>query len=164
MNSGHIIKYRPKAQDKFYTPVALAKTLVPMVPFVRGDSLCDPFRGKGAFFNEFPAGYKQTWQEIDDGRDFFSVTKPSDWLISNPPYSCLDEVLEHSCTVAKKGFAYLLLGHALTPRRLEKIGELGFGLTKVHLCKVFLWYGISAFCVFEWGKPHIIEYDRVVWR
>jgi len=164
MNSGHKIKYRLSPQDKFYTPPELASSLVPIVPASRSDSFFDPFRGKGAFYDAF-TGHESGWAELDEGLDFFD-TPPNqwDWLISNPPYSNLDDVLEASCSIAKKGFAYLLLGHALTPRRLERIGELGFGLTSIHLCKVFKWYGISAFCVFEKGKKHIINYDRKVWR
>lgn len=163
MNSGHKIKYRLKPQDRFYTPPDLAASLVPLVP-VEG-VLCDPFRGKGAFFDAFPKDHAKSWAELDDGKDFFDLPLNGyDWLISNPPYSNLDDVLEASCRIARKGFAYLLLGHALTPRRLERIGQLGFGLTSIHLCKVFKWYGISAFCVFEKGKPHILGFDRKVWR
>jgi len=165
MNTGHKIKYRLTPQDKFYTPPELAASLVPLVPVKRSDTLCDPFRGKGAFFDAFPKGHEKSWAELDDGRDFFDFpSKGYDWLISNPPYSNLDDVLEASCRIARRGFAYLLLGHALTPRRLERVGQLGFGLTKVHLCKVFKWYGISAFCVFERGKNSIIDFDRTVWR
>jgi hypothetical protein len=29
---------------------------------------------------------------------------------------------------------------------------------------VFKWFGISAFCVFEKGKPSVIQYDRKVWH
>jgi len=164
MNTGHKIKYRSVPQDKFYTPIDLSSFLVPLVPFLREDTLFDPFKGKGAFFNCFPKGYKRDWAEIDEGYDFFEVKEKWDWLISNPPYSCLDAVFEKSCQVAQKGFAYLLLGHALTPRRLANIENLGFGLTKIHMCKVFKWYGISMFCVFEKGEKHIIDFDRKVWR
>lgn len=164
MNSGHKIKYRATPQDKFYTPTELAASLVPLVPAWRQDTFFDPFRGQGAFYENF-TGHVSGWAEIDEGLDFFD-TPPGqwDWLISNPPYSNLDDVLEHSCRVAKKGFAYLLLGHAITPKWLERIEALGFGLTKIHLCKVFKWYGISAFCIFERGKRSVIEYDRKVWR
>lgn len=172
MNSGHKIKYRATPQDKFYTPPELAKSLVPLVPIRKtdsqADSLLDPFKGMGAFYDAFPDGHEKAYTEIDEGTDFFNLIpdRPFQfhWLISNPPYSNLDDVLEHSCRVARVGFAYLLLGHAITPKRLERVEELGFGLTKIHLCKVFKWYGISAFCVFEKGKKSIIEYDRKVWR
>ncbi len=164
-NTGHKIKYRSKSQDKFYTPVELATLLIGLVPITIGDTLCDPFRGRGAFFDNFPKGHQKNWAEIDDGRDFFDLPEKSyDWLISNPPYSNLDEVIEKSVKVARKGFAYLLLGHAITPKRLEAIKIAGFGLTKIHLSKVFKWYGISTFCVFEKGKSNLLEYDRKVWR
>ena len=165
INIGHKIKYRVKPQDRFYTPVDLAVSLIGLVPVAENDTLCDPFKGKGAFYDNFPKGHEKEWAEIDEGRDFFEIPENSyDWLISNPPYSNLDEVLEKSAGIARKGFAYLLLGHAITPKRLEAIKGAGFGLTKVHLSKVFKWYGISAFCVFERGKSNLLEYDRKVWR
>ena len=40
----------------------------------------------------------------------------------------------------------------------------GYGLTKMHYCKVFKWYGMSAIVQFEKNKEGIISYDRVVWR
>jgi hypothetical protein len=173
MNSeiGHSIKHRQKPNDVIYTPRDLAKTLVDKVsPKIKlGDIVLDPFKGGGAFYDHFffqppEKGGRNDWCEIEQGRDFFEWDEQVDWCISNPPWSLVDDVLKHTCEVSRKGFAYLLNNHGCTPRRLEICENAGFGLTKMHLCKVFEWYGIAAFCVFEKDKESIIEYDRTVWR
>lgn len=109
-----------------------------------------------------PAGSE--WCEIDSGRDFWDWSMPVDWLVSNPPYSCIDAVLEHSARLARKGFGYLLGINNLTPRRIEAMDKAGFGITKVHLCKVFKFYGMSAFVLWQRNHDGIVGYDRVVWR
>ena len=40
----------------------------------------------------------------------------------------------------------------------------GYGLTKMHMCKVFKWFGMSFIVQFELDKENCISYDRVVWR
>lgn len=158
---GHSIKHRENPNDVIYTPRELAAELVREVPFGPGETLLDPFRGGGAFFDHMPGA---EWCEIAEGRDFFEWADPVDWCISNPPWSMVDRVLEHTCEISRKGFAYLLANHGLTPRRLEIVEAAGFGLTKMRLSKVFKWYGIAAFCVFQRDAKSIVGYDRTVWR
>jgi hypothetical protein len=124
--------------------------------------VCDPFRGSGAFHSHMPPG--SPWSEVKEGRDFFASADPVDWFVSNPPYSVTDRVLAHSASRARRGFGYLLPLHAITPRRIEAMESAGFGLSTVHLCKVFRWYGMSAFCLWQTGVGSIIRYDRTVWR
>ena len=54
------------------------------------------------------AGYKVIWSHIDDGKDFFTY-EPEHWdiLISNPPFSKKDAVLEKAYSF-NKPFALLL--------------------------------------------------------
>ena len=164
---GHDIKHRQKPNDVIYTPRDLAAYLFEIFgqqsSYQSGDSILDPFKGGGAFYDNFPADNRD-WAEIEQGRDFWEWSEPVDWCVSNPPWSMVDKVLEHTCEISTKGFAYLLNNHGCTPRRLEICEEAGFGLTVMHLSKVFEWYGIAAFCVFEKDKESIISYDRKVWR
>jgi hypothetical protein len=37
-------------------------------------------------------------------------------------------------------------------------------MTKMHMCKVFKWYGMSVMVQFEKSKNNVITYDRQVWR
>ncbi|MDD5014626.1 MAG: N-6 DNA methylase [Atribacterota bacterium] len=155
----HNIKHREIANDEFFTPPKLTKLLIGLVPLKKGEIILDPAKGQGVFFNSFP---KDTINQATD--DFFNFTKKQHWLITNPPYSKIDEWLKHSCEISTKGFAYLLGLHNLTPRRIEMCEKMGFGITKIHLCKVFKWFGISAFIIWQKNKKGIIKYNRKVWR
>lgn len=155
----HKIKHRKIPNDEFYTPEKLVWRLMKLVPLKEDDSVLDSAVGNGVFYNNFP---KHTINQATD--DFFGFITKYDWLITNPPYSKLDKWLEHSCKRARKGFAYLLGLHNLTPRRIEMCEKEGFGITKIHLCKVFKWFGISAFIIWQKNKKGIINYDRKVWR
>lgn len=93
--------------DKCMTPPDIAEMLIGLLPIKRGQTLLDPFKGKGAFYNHFPDGTIVSWCEIDEGSDFFACQAKFDWLISNPPYSIFDAVLDHSFEIANN-VAYLV--------------------------------------------------------
>jgi len=158
----HKIKHRKIPNNDFFTPEKLAKSLIKLVPIESTDIVCDNAYGKGVFYKNFPDVLVK--QFCNEKMDFLKWHTKQTWFITNPPYSNLDKWLEHSCKFAIKGFAYLLGLHNLTPRRIEMCEKMGFGITQIHLCKVFKWFGISAFIVWEKGKQGIIKYDRVVWR
>lgn len=160
----HNIKQREKARDKFYTPKLLAEKLISYVPLKEGDIVLDPALGNGAFYSQYPSYVEKDYCEIEEGKDFYSYNKKVDWIITNPPYSNLDDWIKKTLRVCSKGFAYLLGINNITPRRIEMINKRNFGLTFIHLCKVFKWYGISAFFQFEKEEENIISYDREVWR
>ena len=154
------IRYRKYANDEFYTPSELAVSLVGMVPVVDGDVVMDNAATNPVFYDAL--GTTVTRKRTGD---FFSVPPGSvDWGVTNPPYSKLNDWFAHSTKTCRKGFAYLLGFNNITPRRIELCEKEGFGLSTVHLCKVFKWFGMSAFCVFEKGKPSVIRYDRTVWH
>lgn len=165
MNSkiAHSIKHRDKPNNEFYTPEKLAKKLIKLVPLKDLDIICDNAYGTGRFYKNFPENTIN--QACKD--DFFKWKAKQNWLITNPPYSNLDEWLKHSCKIATKGFAYLLGLHNLTPRRIEMCEKMGFKIIHIHMCKVFEWFGISAFIIWRKTKKNKdvkLTYDRIVWR
>jgi hypothetical protein len=96
-----------------------------------------------------------------------SLISTADWIISNPPFSCMNEWLEKSCDVATTGFAYLIGSYSITPKRLELIESKGFYLTRLHFFKVGAWFGTQAFVIFEKreAKPSVqITYSRKVYK
>jgi len=153
----HKIKHRQISNDEFYTPEVLAKKLIGIVPLKENDLILSAAYGTGNFYKHFPKNKEYT-------TDFFSWNKKVDWIIDNPPYSILDKWLEHSAEICKKGFAYLLGLHNLTPKRIEMLEKQGFYIKSIFICKVFKWYGISAFIIWEKHPKGIIDYDRIVWR
>lgn len=158
----HNIKHRQHANDEFMTPKELARTLVPKVPIELGSTILDPCPGEGAFINAYPSGGYNFG--LAPHENFLEFDWQVDYIITNPPYSDLDRWLEHSFKIARIGVCLLLGLHNITPKRLELANEAGFGLYGLHLCKVFHWFGISAFCIWLKDQPDIVTYDRVVWR
>lgn len=156
----HDIKHRAVPNDEFYTPIELAKTCIALVPIGFKDTVLDSAYGGGAFWENLPkcsTNYST--------REFENWTQPVDWIVTNPPYSLLNKWwLPHTYELAQKGFGYLIGQGNLTCKRIEEANAAGFGLTKLHMCKVFKWFGMSYFVVFEKGKPNIISFDRKVWR
>lgn len=84
--------------DKCMTPLAIAKQLVDLLNLPENETYLDPFAGTNAFYDNLPVN--KDWCEIDKGRDFFDYTKKVDWIVSNPPYSIFDSVLDHSFELA----------------------------------------------------------------
>ena len=161
----HSIKHRQVAKDIFYTPDAVAKKHISLVPSIDSDLWLDPFRGKGAYYDHFPSEVKE-WNEIEEGRDFFTYEGKPDVICSNPPYSLIDRVLQKSVELRPRVISYLLLHGALTPKRLEFLNGAGYGLTGIYITKVYSWYGMTEAYTFEKAKENLalITYDRIVHR
>jgi len=66
------------------TPKNLAKDLIPFVPLVEGDRVIEPFKGEGAFYDALPTFVQKDWAEIQQGRDYQTLTSEYDWVITNP--------------------------------------------------------------------------------
>jgi hypothetical protein len=179
------IKNRREAKDIFITPTDLAKKHIDIVKNILKDTidcgedceLCggvqrwyDPFRATGRYFDNFPEGEKteKVWSEITDGKDFFEEDEGLEptAIVSNPPYSNIQAVLEHSVNLNPLIISYLLGLHNLTPKRIEYMENNGYKIVNIHMCKVFKWFGMSAIITWERSnnKKGIIDYDRTVWR
>ena len=76
----------------------------------------------------------------------------------------IDKVLEKSVSLSPHTISYLIGINNLTPKRIEYMENKGYYITKIHLCKVYKWYGMSCIVVWEKDKKGIINYDRIVWK
>ena len=79
--------------EKYYlhqTPIELAKVLIDTIPLNPGDSVLEPFKGEGSFYDNLPDFVVKHWTEIEDGRDYKTWTTPVDWVITNPPFKLGD--------------------------------------------------------------------------
>ena len=130
--------------DKVYTPEPIAKLIISK--FALAGKVLDPFKGKGAFYNNLPESVEKNWCEIDDGRDFFEYKEHVDWIISNPPYSIYDEVMEHSFEVADNIVYLVPLSKVVSSLgRIKKLYDFG-GVPYIYII------GASR-CGFPFGFP-----------
>ena len=161
----HAIKHRTTAKDVFYTPSAVARHHISLIPAVEGEVWFDAFRGKGIYYNNFPRAAKD-WCEITEDKDFFTYTGKVDVICTNPPYSLLDKIFVKSIELKPRVISYLLLHGAMTPKRMKLFNDAGYGLTGIYITKVFKWYGMAEAYTFEKDKPNLasITYDRIVHR
>lgn len=90
--------YNPN--DDIMTPRHIAKRIIDELPINTFDALLDPFKGDGAFYDQFPITLHRYWCEIKEGKDFFDFKTPVEWIISNPPYSKFTDVMQHSYKIA----------------------------------------------------------------
>jgi hypothetical protein len=158
------IKKREQPNDKFYTPDAAVKTHIDFIKDLIGDGICyEPFAGLGAYLSHLPPN--TVWTELDNGKDFFDFNEKVEYIVSNPPYSCIDKVLEHSVELNPSMISYLIGVNNLTARRLEYMNKHGYYLERVKMLKIYKWYGMSFICVWVKGSgADCIQYDRVVYK
>ena len=87
-----------------------------------------------------------------------------DIICSNPPYSIIDKILEKSVALNPRVISYLIGVNNLTAKRIEYMENNGYGLKKIHMCKVWKWFGMSFIVQFEKGEKSCMSFDRIVWR
>lgn len=131
---GNEIQHRDQANDIFITPSNLARKLIEEVPISPGDVLCDAFAGllgNQPFRENYPEDNVSYFMEIREGLDAFSCTDQWDWIVTNPPFSDINRVLEYSTWSCRKGFAYILPNHGLSYRRIKMCEERGFKICRL---------------------------------
>jgi hypothetical protein len=158
------IQEREKTNDLIYTPKPLALDMIKLCDIKETDKVLDCSLGGGVFYDNFPV-CERDWCEIDRGRDFFVYTKNKkyDWVIGNPPYSLWTKWLDHTCKITDK-FCYIFGVYNLTPSRLGRIFDNGFGITSFTICKVDWWFSPSYLVVFEKNKKSIINNIKTAYK
>jgi hypothetical protein len=152
------------------TPKELAKDLMAFVPLVPGDRVVEPFKGEGAFYDVFPDFVSKDWAELEQGRDYQTLTAEYDWVITNPPFQIETGgkrvntfwfLLDYYSQRAKKGIAFLgndTCFSTLTPRRQALLKERGWSLSKVVVCSVKKWRGRYFFFVLQKEGDNFMDY------
>lgn len=83
--------------DEFYTPLYAVKPIFKYLK--KGSTIWCPFDTEDSYFVRYAKqqGFKVLHSHLDEGKDFFKI-KPKadkiDYIVSNPPYSCKNEVLK----------------------------------------------------------------------
>ena len=149
---------RPKTFH--YTNPEMVKYLLSKTP-IKG-SVLDAGSGKNKVWFKNLKGRKFEC-EIDDGVDFFEWNKKVDWVVGNPPYHESWKFTEKALTVANKGIAWLLNNQALnshfTPRRLQRMSELGFHYSKIIVVADKRWFGRYYYLILEKKPNNFIEWN-----
>jgi hypothetical protein len=149
-----------KKKDIVYTPDLVAEDCLKVTqPFLdKDDILFEPFAGGDAFYKQFPKENKKEWCEITRGRDFLTSDIECDWIITNPPYSIMNDILPKFFK-CRKGFCLLVNNLTITPPRLRKINEAGFYISFIYYFKVSSWFGYQFYYIFEkrLDKKNLLE-------
>ena len=128
--------------NEYYTPYYGVE---PILEYVSKDKTvwCPFDKEWSAFVQSFKkSGNKVIHSHIDDGQDFFTYepSEPYDIIVSNPPFSCKDEILERLYKLDKP-FMMLLPVHTLQgKKRVDLFKRYGLQLlvfdTRVgfHFC------------------------------
>jgi len=115
-------------KDKVYTPTALAKEIINH--FSPKGSILEPCSGKGAFSNNMVCDTC----EIDEGTDFFNISKRYDWIITNPPFSKLRQFMEHAFKLDTGNVVFLIYINGITTKaRINLLTKYGYGIREICL-------------------------------
>jgi DNA modification methylase len=143
----------PDSITKHYTPEALAKRLIELVPIKATDTVLDPSAGRNNVFLKHVKAKRKLRCEIEEGMDFLAAPLLNyDWAITNPPYHLLRKFVDKTAEEANKGFAFLVNingVNSFTPLCLDNLRTRGFYLRHLHVVNVKAWMGRYFFFVFS---------------
>jgi hypothetical protein len=153
------IKERPTPHDKVYTPLEVARMLIEMTDIKETDTVLDPSKGGGVFFDNLPPCREKYFCEIDEGIDFFEFHNEVTTIIGNPPYSLWNRWLEHSVSLKPRKIAYVFGMLNVTPLRLKLLKDNGYVLSKLHITTVAGWFANCVLAVFERDGNPVLTFD-----
>ena len=109
INKGYLTAKTDKASDEVYTPDYAVK---PILKYLKPNStIWCPFDTEDSEYVKIfkEAGYKVIYSHIDNGQNFFEFEPKEDYdvIISNPPFSIKDNILQR-LTELKKPYAMLM--------------------------------------------------------
>ena len=107
-NKGYLTAKTNKQSDEYFTPVEAVRPLLEFLP--KGKIIWCPFDTKDSTYVKIfeEKGFQVIYSHIDNGENFFFFEPPKyDIIISNPPFSCKDEILKRLDELGKP-FAILL--------------------------------------------------------
>lgn len=128
LNIGYLVSSKTPENQEMYTPYYGVKPIMKYIP--RDKIVWCPFDKEwSAYYQLFTrVGYQVIKSHIDDGKDFFTY-EPAEYdvIVSNPPYSIKDAIIER-CYELNKPFALLLPLDSLQGLRRYKSFKNGLQL------------------------------------
>jgi len=116
-------------KDIVMTPEWLAKDIIQH--FSPSGILLDPCRGTGAFYDQFDVKTKD-WCELAEGKDFLIYNQKVDWIITNPPWSKMQQFLLHGMKVADNIVYLTTINHYTTKKRIRDMRENNFAIKEIY--------------------------------
>lgn len=144
-------KKNKHASDVTMTNPEMAKHLISRVPFEKGDSVMEPCKGKGAFYDNFPEFVEKHWCEINDGRDYLNQNQMVDYTVTNPPFTprkLLWSFCQKAMDTTRKEIYFLInlsCMNVFTTRRLEEMKNKCWYITSQHIVSDRRWFGRYVF-------------------
>ena len=158
-------------KELMFTPEDSAREIMawinPQIP--TDDSVLEPFKGNGVFYEKFWSKTKY-YCEIDDGIDFFDYDKKVDWAISNPPFRVLHNsevmnafvpIINRTMEIRNKGLLYLInhkLWSSLTVKRLKEWKDKGWVISAIKVIEIKKWYGRYYIVKFEKNAESLLVF------
>ena len=165
---GKIIKKRVIPNDVFLTPLSVVNIHLDLLKkYVEpNDIILDGFYGTGNYYNTFPEYFLNNtfdFTEIELGKDFFEYDKKVDVIVSNPPYSLINKILEKSVLLKPHTISYLIGMMNFTNKRIEYMNTNGYYLAEIHFTKIHKWFGMSIIVIFTNKiSKNCISFDRKI--
>ena len=116
-------------KDLVMTPEYLAQDIINH--FNPTGKILDPARGEGVFYDNYPTDNKD-WCELGENKDFLTYSDKVDWIITNPPWSKMQEFLKHGMEIAENIVYLNAINHYTTKRRIREMREYNFGVVEVY--------------------------------
>jgi len=138
---------KDRRTDVYITPQTLVHVHLDQLRNLGIQSILDPFRGSGAYYEAFPEFFptaSRDWCEIEQNRDFFEYKGSPDAIVSNPPYSLIEKVMNKCFELKPRIISFLLCAHNATPCRISRWNQMGYFVLHYTLTRVDRWFGISV--------------------
>jgi hypothetical protein len=116
-------------KDIVMTPGWLSKEIIDH--FSPNGLILDPCRGEGSFYDNFDTESKD-WCELEEGIDFLKYDKKVDWIITNPPWSKMQQFLAHGMKVADNIVYLTTINHYTTKNRIRDMRENNFAIKQIY--------------------------------
>lgn len=154
-----------RANDIVYTPIKLVERHIEHIKDLiePNDIIYESFSGDGRYVKQLREKFqnKIVETEIQNGTDFFKFYEPIDVIISNPPYSIIDKILEKSIELKPRIISYLIGFMNLTPKRIKFMNDNGYYIDRIFFCRVRGWFGITSIVTFSNQiNKNIVDVER----